>query len=62
MLRKRVSVFACLIAGLFALPNFSAHAADSPLVSRAFSQLATTPTLADPSVIVVDEKTGEIEL
>jgi D-alanyl-D-alanine carboxypeptidase/D-alanyl-D-alanine-endopeptidase (penicillin-binding protein 4) len=60
MLRKRVSVFACLIAGLFALPNFSAHAADSPLVSRAFSQLATTPTLADPSVIVVDEKTGEV--
>ena len=60
MLRKRISTVACLLAALLAVPQSSATAADTLLVTRAFSQLATTPTLADPSVIVVDEKTGEV--
>ena len=60
MLRKRISAGLCLVVALLALPQNSATAADSLLVSRVFSQLATTQTLGDPSVIVVDEKTGEV--
>lgn len=60
MLRKRISAGLCLAVALLALPQNSATAADSLLVSRVFSQLATTQTLGDPSVIVVDEKTGEV--
>ena len=60
MLRKRISVGACLLAALIAVPQSAATAADTLLVTRVFSQLATTPTLADPSVIVLDEKTGEV--
>lgn len=60
MLRKRISAGAYLVVALLALPQNSATAADSLLVSRVFSQLATTQTLGDPSVIVVDEKTGEV--
>ena len=60
MLRKRISVGACLLAALMVVPQSAATAADTLLVTRAFSQLATTSTLADPSVIVVDEKTGEV--
>jgi D-alanyl-D-alanine carboxypeptidase len=37
-----------------------ASAADTSLVSKVFSQLASIPTLADPSVIVLDEKSGEV--
>ncbi len=57
---KRSSTIAWLVAALLGVSQIPAHAADSPLVSKVFSQLATTPTLADPSVIVVDEKTGEV--
>ena len=60
MLRKRITVGACLLAALIAVPQSAATAADTLLVTRVFSQLATTPTLADPSVIVLDEKTGEV--
>lgn len=60
MLRKRITTGACLLVALFAVPQSSATAADSILVSKVFSQLATTPALADPSVIVLDEKTGEV--
>ena len=60
MLSKRVSAVACLLAGILALFSLPAQAADSLLVTKAFSQLAITPTLADPSVMVVDEKTGEV--
>ena len=60
MLRKRITTGACLLVALLAVPQSSATAADSILVSKVFSQLATTPALADPSVIVLDEKTGEV--
>ncbi len=60
MLRKRISVGACLLLALIVAPQSSATAADTLLVSKVFSQLATTPSLADPSVIVLDEKTGEV--
>ncbi len=60
MLQKRISVGACLLLALIVAPQSSATAADTLLVSKVFSQLATTPSLADPSVIVLDEKTGEV--
>jgi len=59
-MRSRRTVIACLLAGFLAAPQSSAIAADSVAITRAFSQLASTSTLADPSVIVVDEKTGEV--
>ena len=60
MSRKRISTGACLLAALLVAPQSSATAADTLLVSKVFAQLATTPSLADPSVIVLDEKTGEV--
>lgn len=59
-MRSRISVLACLLVGAIALPTTSAVAADSIAITSAFSQLTTIPTLADPSVIVLDEKTGEV--
>lgn len=60
MLRKRVSVLACLVLALSGITQNPASAADTSLVSKVFSQLASIPTLADPSVIVLDEKSGEV--
>ena len=60
MKRTRISVAACLLAGFLLSPVGSATAADSVAIKNAFSQLTTIPTLADPSVIVVDELTGEV--
>lgn len=59
-MRSRATFIACLIAGLLVAPQSSAQAADSIAISSVFSQLSAIPTLADPSVIVVDEKTGEV--
>ncbi len=59
-MRQRSSVFLCLLAGLLLVSQNSATAADSVAISSAFSQLTSTPTLADPSVIVLDEVTGEV--
>jgi D-alanyl-D-alanine carboxypeptidase/D-alanyl-D-alanine-endopeptidase (penicillin-binding protein 4) len=59
-MRPRISLVACLVAGALALPTTGAVAADSIAITNVFSQLATIPTLADPSVIVLDEKTGEV--
>ena len=59
-MRSRISVVLCLLTGFLVAPQSSAVAADSLAITRAFSQLISTPTLADPSVIVVDEKTGEV--
>ena len=42
------------------LPQISAEAADSIAITSAFSQLVSAPSLANPSVIVLDEKTGEV--
>jgi D-alanyl-D-alanine carboxypeptidase/D-alanyl-D-alanine-endopeptidase (penicillin-binding protein 4) len=54
------SLIFCLLASLFLVPESGALAADSIAVKSAFSQLVAIPTLADPSVIVLDEKTGEV--
>lgn len=60
MRRNRISLLACLVAGVLAAPQCGALAADSIAISSAFSQLTTIPALANPSVIVLDEKTGEV--
>lgn len=60
MKRSRISVVACLLAGFLLSPVGSATAADSVAIKNAFSQLTAIPTLADPSVIVLDELTGEV--
>jgi D-alanyl-D-alanine carboxypeptidase len=59
-LRSRISIVACLLAGLLGISQVSATAADSLAISSAFSQLTAIPTLADPSVIVLDEVTGDV--
>ena len=59
-MRSRISIVACLLAGLLGISQVSATAADSLAISSAFSQLTSIPTLADPSVIVLDEVTGDV--
>ena len=59
-MRSRISILACLLTGAIALSATQAVAADSIAITNVFSQLTSTPTLADPSVIVLDEKTGEV--
>lgn len=59
-MRFRTSALVCLLVGALALPTTPAVAADSIAITSVFSQLTTIPTLADPSVIVLDEKTGEV--
>jgi D-alanyl-D-alanine carboxypeptidase len=59
-MRSRISFIACLLAGALALPISSATAADSSAITSIFSRLTTTASLGDPSVIVLDEKTGEV--
>jgi D-alanyl-D-alanine carboxypeptidase len=60
MRRSLRLLISCLVASAFLVPQNSASAADISAVSSAFSQLTSIPTLADPSVIVLDEKTGEV--
>ena len=60
MHRSRISLFACLLVGLFLLPQNQASAADSTAIASAFNQLVRNTNLADPAVIVLDEKTGEV--
>lgn len=59
-MRTRRPIVLCLLAGLLLAPQSSALAADSVAISAAFSQLTAIPTLADPSVIVLDEVTGAV--
>jgi D-alanyl-D-alanine carboxypeptidase len=59
-MRTRISRLACLVAGALALSTASASAADSIAITSAFSQLTSIPTMANPSVIVLNEKTGDV--
>ena len=59
-MRTRISRLACLVAGALALSTASASAADSIAITSAFSQLTSIPTMANPSVIVLDEKSGDV--
>jgi len=59
-LPSRISTVAYLLAGLLGISQVNATAADSLAINSAFSQLTAIATLADPSVIVLDEVTGEV--
>jgi D-alanyl-D-alanine carboxypeptidase len=59
-MRSRISALVCFLVGALALPITPAIAADSIAITSVFSQLTTIPALADPSVIVLDEKSGEV--
>ncbi len=59
-MRTRISRLACLVAGVLALSTASASAADSIAITSAFTQLTSIPTMANPSVIVLNEKTGDV--
>lgn len=57
---KKLVVLACLI---LAIPNFSiqqADALDPNSVASIFERLCSNSELANPSVFVIDEKTGEV--
>ena len=57
---KRLVVLACLI---LAIPNFftqQADALDPNSVAAIFDHLSSNKELANPSIVVIDEKTGEV--
>ena len=57
---KKLAVLACLFLGI---PNFSiqqADALDPNSVAAIFERLSSNSELANPSVFVIDEKTGEV--
>jgi len=57
---KKFGILACLI---FAIPIFSttqASALDNASVASLFSRLTSGSVLADPSVMLIDQKTGEV--
>ena len=60
MHRNRTSVIFCLLAIFLLAPLGHAQAADSGAIATAFSQLVKNTNLANPAVIVLDEKTGEV--
>jgi D-alanyl-D-alanine carboxypeptidase/D-alanyl-D-alanine-endopeptidase (penicillin-binding protein 4) len=60
LLMKKFGILACLI---FAIPIFStpqASALDNPSIASLFSRLTSGSVLADPSVMLIDQKTGEV--
>lgn len=59
-MRFRILLLASLVTVASSLTTTSASAADSIAITKVFSQLTSTSTLADPSVMVLDEKTGDV--
>lgn len=57
---KKLIAVVCLSAGFVAVTPSLSSAADSVAINSAFSQLSSIAALANPSVIVLDEKTGEV--
>ena len=60
MNRNRSVVIVSILVGVLALSPTGASAADSSAITSAFSRLVTNKDMANPSVIVVDEITGEV--
>ena len=60
MFRNRSVVIASILVGVLALSPIGASAADSSAITSAFSRLVTNKEMSNPSVIVVDEVTGEV--
>jgi D-alanyl-D-alanine carboxypeptidase/D-alanyl-D-alanine-endopeptidase (penicillin-binding protein 4) len=59
-MRFRAPLLISLLIGVSSLSPISAHAVDPRAVTSAFSQLTSIPELAEPSVIVLDEVTGDV--
>jgi hypothetical protein len=59
-MRLRSSVAICLLSGSLLFPVSAAHGSDTLRIKSAFSQLVSIPALAEPSVIVLDEQSGEV--
>ena len=57
---RKCAVLLCLILGLQAVPHTYLYCADLSTVTNAFSQLARTPALANPSLLVMDQASGEV--
>ena len=59
-MRLRSSAAICLLSGSLLFPVSAAHGSDTLRIKSAFSQLVSIPALAEPSVIVLDEQSGEV--
>lgn len=57
---RKLAVTLALILGASAIPLNSSSAADTSAIASAFNALVKNRNLANPAVIVVDEKTGEV--
>lgn len=60
MKSKRVAAVLTLLFGISVLQQHSAQAAQPAAIKAAFAQLVKNSNLANPAVIVVDERTGEV--
>ncbi|CAB4329203.1 MAG: hypothetical protein F2851_00030 [Actinobacteria bacterium] len=59
-MKKTVAVFACLLLGTPTFLSTAANALDPKGVASVFSKYIENKGLANPSVVVIDEQTGEI--
>ncbi len=57
---RKFAVLLSLVLGLQVIPQTYLFAADVTAVTSAFTQLVRTPALANPSVIVMDQASGEV--
>ena len=59
-MKKSVAVLACLLLAAPALVGTPAQALDPMSVAKVFTKYVEDKRLANPSVVVIDEQTGEI--
>ena len=57
---KKFGILACLIFAFPILSTPQASALDNPSIASLFSRLTSGSVLADPSVMLIDQKTGEV--
>jgi len=57
---KKFGILACLIFAFPILSTPQARALDNPSIASLFTRLTSGSVLADPSVMLIDQKTGEV--
>jgi len=57
---KKFGILACLIFAFPILSTPQASALDNPSIASLFTRLTSGSVLADPSVMLIDQKTGEV--
>ena len=57
---KKIGILACLIFAFPILSTPQASALDNPSIASLFTRLTSGSVLADPSVMLIDQKTGEV--